>query len=158
MLTARPSPLAETAAEVREVAMRYLARREYTETELIRKLEARGIDDVAAHSAVEALASDGLVSDERFAEVFTRQRVERLYGPVRIRMELRRKGVADDLAAAVLAEYDEQWYRRAEDWVSRSARGEPDQKERARLYRGGMRRGFTHDQVMRAMDRHRDTP
>ncbi len=132
--------------------MRYLARREYTRQELFRKLVARKVDEVTADDAVASLAEEGLVSDERFAEVFTRHRVERLYGPLRIRMELGRKGVDSDLAAAALAPFDDGWHDRAAEWVNRNWRGELDQRERARLYRGGTRRGFTHDQVMRAID------
>lgn len=140
-------------AEVREIAMRYLARREYTRQELFQKLERRGIDEVSADDAVASLAEDGLVSDERFTEVFVRQRVERLYGPLRIRQELHRKGVDRALADAALGSFEgDHWYAQAVQWVSGNWRGELDQRERARLYRGGIRRGFTHDQVMRAIE------
>lgn len=138
------------------MAMRYLARREYCRAELVRKLAGRGVDEGVAREAVARLAEDRLVSDERFAESFARQRVERLYGPRRIRAELKHKGVDGATADAVLAPYGEQWYGQAREWAGRQHSGDLDERERARLYRGGTRRGFTHDQIMRAIDRLRD--
>ncbi len=55
------------------------------------------------------LEQAGALSDTRFAEVYTRVRVEKGYGPVRIDYELRQRGVAAEIAAAALAGYREEW-------------------------------------------------
>jgi regulatory protein len=138
------------------MACRLLARRDHSRLELQRKLVQRGVDGDTAEDVVAHLEEQGLVSDERFAEVFVRQRVERLQGPMRIRQELRARGVADEDIRRALEPFDESWHERARRWVAR--RHDPegaetlDRKARARLYRGGQQRGFSHDQIMRAIE------
>jgi regulatory protein len=123
---------------------------------LLTKLQRRQVEESLALAAIDELAEQNLQSDQRYAESHARQRVARAYGFTRIRAELRNKGIDDDLIAAALADYEDGWYALARDWVSRKHRGELDEKARARLYRGGMNRGFSHDQVMRAIDGLRD--
>ncbi len=139
------------------MALRYLGRREYAVAELESKLRQRGVETETLGEVMVFLLDHDLVSDERYAEAWTRMRVRKGYGPARIRAELRRKAVSDGLIAAALAPYDTDWYDLALAWAERKHRGELDEKARARLYRGGMNRGFTHDQVMRAIDALRNT-
>ena len=134
------------------MALRYLSRREYACEELRRKLEQRGVEGSTAEAVVIDLAEQNLVSDERFAESWARVRVQKGYGPMRIRADLRQKGVSDTVIAGVLTNHEDGWYDLALDWARRKHRGEFDEKARARLYRAGMNRGFSHDQVMRAID------
>ena len=134
------------------MALRYLGRREYAGQELVRKLQQRGVESDTAEVVLEELQQLGLQSDSRFAESFSRQRVMAGYGPARIRSELRHRGVNDTLVSEALAPFEDDWYELARDWVRRKVRGELDEKTRARIYRGGMNRGFSHDQIMRAID------
>lgn len=138
--------------EARAMALRYLARRDYSVFELSRKLAGRGVSRHLARQVSENLAEAGLVSDERFAEVFCRHRFNQHYGPQRIRAELRSKGVDDPIIASCMAPYEDQWHASARTWVGKRVAGELDQKQKARIYRGGMNRGFSHDQVMRAIE------
>ena len=135
------------------MALRYLARRDYSEVELSRKLTQRGVAQDIAASISGRLVETGLVSDERFAEIFCRYRFERHYGPMRIRAELRSRGVEEAIISACMRPYDDQWHDSAHAWVARKASNALDRKEKARIYRAGMNRGFSHDQVMRALDR-----
>ncbi len=134
------------------MAVRYLGRREHSVAELESKLRQRGVENGALEETMAFLLEHDLVSDERYAEAWTRVRVQKGFGPARIRAELRRKGVSDALIAQSLEPFDDTWYDEALRWAERKHRGELDEKARARLYRGGMNRGFTHDQVMRAID------
>ena len=134
------------------MALRWLGRRDYGCCELARKLTQRGVSDELAERVVERLAEAGLVSDLRFAEVFTRQRAERLQGPLRIRAELQSRGIGGEDIDHALAQFDGAWGSRAREWALRRFRGELDRRERARLYRAGRQRGFSHDQVMGAID------
>jgi regulatory protein len=147
-------PLSES--DVREIALRYLARRDYSCAELAAKLLQRGAASEVAEAVVERLGEAGLVSDERFAEVFARYRSQGGYGPMRIRAELRQKGVKGELIEQALEPYADEWHELAFAWLSRRLRGELDRKAEARLYRGGQQRGFSHDQVMRAIERLRE--
>jgi len=141
-----------SANDVMAMAMRYLGRREHARLELLRKLSQRGVDENLANAVIDDLAEQNLQSEERYAESHTRQRVSKCFGLNRIRMELRGKGIDDALVATVLEPYANDWYDLARDWATRKHRGELNEKARARLYRGGMNRGFTHDQIMRAID------
>lgn len=134
------------------MALRYLGRREHSVTELEGKLRQRGVETDTLEDVMAFLLDHDLVSDERYAEAWARTRAQKGYGPARIRAELRRKGVSDALIAQCLEPFEDAWYDEAQRWVERKHRGELDEKARARLYRGGMNRGFTHDQVMRAID------
>ena len=58
-----------SAAEVRDIAVRYLARREYGIEELKRKLVQRGAESDLVEQVVSDCAEQGLVSDERFTEM-----------------------------------------------------------------------------------------
>lgn len=136
-------------AQLRETAMRLLARREHSHLELVRKLTGRGWPSGDAEAVVDELAAENLQSDERFAESFVRQRVGKAYGPVRIRAELGERGIDRGLAARALAGEAPDWPAVAARWYERRYGAEPpsDLKEKARRQQALARRGFTHDQV-----------
>jgi regulatory protein len=147
-----------SAVEARAIAGRFLARREYSRHELGLKLQSRGVDAATAAECVAWLGEHGLVSDTRFAEMFVRSRVARLFGPLKIRAQLRHKGIADELADTVLSAYEETWVDHALSWIRKRVDEPLDRRGRARLYRSGMNRGFSHEQMMRALDRHQAQP
>ncbi|BAU48015.1 RecX family transcriptional regulator [Sulfurifustis variabilis] len=99
------------------------------------------------------LAEEGLLSDERFAEILVRSRRERGHGPLRIAKELEEKGLTQDAI--------ERWVDpRSRDWVAQAsrvrrrkfgARPPKDYAERARQARFLQYRGFTFDQIKRAL-------
>lgn len=141
-----------TVAEARALAYRYLGNREHSCRELMDKLQRRGVTHGVAAETVEQLQEEDLVSDLRFAESFTRSRITRYQGPYKIRADLIRRGVDERLAAQMLAQYEEQWVSIAQQWLEKRHSGEWDRKEKARLYRGGCNRGFSHEHMMRALD------
>lgn len=96
MHTQHDPDTARDYASVNAAAIRALGRREYSEFELRSKLERRFEGDVVAQ-VLETLVADHLLSDERFTEVFVRSRIARGQGPVRIRKELRQRGISDEL-------------------------------------------------------------
>ena len=71
--------------EVRDLAVGYLTRREYGIEELKRKLLQRGIETGVAEQVIGELIDENLVSDQRFAEMYVRTRIRRLFGPLKIR-------------------------------------------------------------------------
>ena len=141
-----------TVADAREFACRYLANREHSRKELRDKLARKGISAGIIAEAIDSLAEEGLVSDLRFAEAFTRSRVSRLYGPLKIRAELMKRGVDSRFIDQALEHHSEIWFESAQSWVLKRARGELDRQEKARLYRAGSSRGFTHEQMFQAFD------
>jgi regulatory protein len=104
---ATPAPAhAEPAGAKRllRLAVAALARREYSRTEIERKLRQRlqpeeTLQDLSL--ALDRLEARGLLCDRRMAEALVRTRAPR-YGRLRLAQELDRRGVARDTIAAAL--------------------------------------------------------
>ena len=84
--------------ELRQRAVRLLARREHTRAELARKLAPHGSEE-DINIVLAELQASRLQSDARFAENYVRANAERL-GASRLRHNLRIKGVASELIDA----------------------------------------------------------
>lgn len=103
---------------------------------------------------VDDLVAEGSLSDERLAETVARARRRRGYGPMRIRKDLEQKGLADHAIARWTDAPMHDWLAEIER-VRRKKFGERqprDFEERARQARFLQRRGFTYDQILRALD------
>lgn len=139
----------DSPAAVRRVAMDLLARREHSRAELARKLSQRGAPEELLESVLDRLAEDGLLSDARYLESAVRKRVQAGCGPLRIREELSRAGIARaDLEQALydesvdwMAELRRVWQRKFAGELPRDAR------ERARQGRFLAYRGFPPDLI-----------
>ena len=82
--------------------------REHTRFELRNKLQrAHRPTDIDA--ALKSLAEQGLQSDERYTELYVELRRNKGYGPLRIRSELREKGVEEALIDIHVDENDGSW-------------------------------------------------
>ena len=141
-----------TETEVRDIAVRCLGRREYAIEELRRKLIQRGADSEITDTVINELADENLVSDQRFTEMYVRMRIRRLFGPLKIRGELRSRGINDRLIAEVMPGGDDTWFDGASQWARKRCSGEPDYATRVKMYRSLMNRGFTHEQANVALD------
>jgi len=139
--TAQP---AVTALDVRRAAMDLLARREHGQQELCDKLGRRFEDAALVRAEVLRLREEGLQSDARFAEVYVRSRAQRLYGPSRIRMELRERRIAEDLIEQALAEAGIDWAQQMRELIRRKFGRQPPETiaERAKQQRFLAYRGF----------------
>lgn len=137
----------------RNLAMNWLARREHSEAELREKLAARDFAPDIIAATVAELAADGLVSDERFAESFVTARMRKGQGPVRIRAELRRRGIGSELTQLHVDESGRDWVALAREVRSRkfgdACPGEF--KEKARQMRFLEYRGFDGGQIRAAV-------
>lgn len=134
--------------------MDLLARREYGQQELIRKLVTRGCPAALAESVVAELLAKRLVSDERLVEALIATRRNQGHGPLRIRKDLREKGVAVELIDAWLDERDPDWLVLMEQ-VRRQKFGAAlptEFTERARQARFLQTRGFGAEQIMKVLN------
>jgi len=131
-------------AAIRRSAMDLLARREHSYAELLRKLRQRGVETSAAEIQLDRLVDDGLLSDERFCEAYIYYRSQRGYGPVRLREELRQRGVAETLVEQALSAVQWDWSELAQKVFSkRFPEGEAtDAAARAKQQRFMQYRGF----------------
>ena len=139
-------------SEVRDIAIGYLGRREYGVEELRQKLQQRGADAGITHSVIEALVKDNLLSDQRFTQMYIRTRVRALFGPLKIRGELRQRGISDAVITREMPDEQNLWFDSACEWVNKRHHAELDYTARAKLHRSLMNRGFTHEQASVALD------
>lgn len=140
-------------AMARKRAMDLLARREHGRLELERKLVQRGCPQKIADKALGGLENDDLLSDERFTESLVQTRYDQGHGPVRIRHDLRQKGVADSIISRWIDERSEQWLALIAR-VRQLKFGDElpsDHKERACQARFLQSRGFTSEQIHMAL-------
>jgi len=136
---------------IRNTAMNLLARREHSASELLQKLKQRDHDADEILRVIEQLQADNLQSDARFAESFINQRVNSGRGPVKIRHELRQKGVAEDLTESLLEPFAEQWQAHmVEQRIRKFGRDIPaDYAQKMKQARFLQNRGFSPESVMR---------
>ncbi|RMG56805.1 MAG: regulatory protein RecX [Gammaproteobacteria bacterium] len=139
--------------------MRLLARREHSARELAHKLAARGCAASTIDELLQALRQEGLQSDARFAESHARSRVERGYGPLKIRAELAERGVDEGLIEEALAPWSESWMELARgQWQKRFGQPPADRAAWAKQARFLQGRGFPSGLISRLMNEiERDT-
>lgn len=135
--------------ELRHAAIGLLARREYSAHELTEKYISRAENPDDWPDVLQRLQDDGLQSDERFCESFLRSRLYKPYGPVRIKQELRLKGIDNLIMQQCFDEQSPDWRALAiEARQRRFGEALPDEpKERARQQRFLQSRGFSLDDV-----------
>ena len=146
--TTTPDHAANPTA-IRKKAMDTLARRDHGQGELIDKLAGKGFERRVVEAEVLRLADEGLQSDTRFAENFVQSRVNQGKGPVRIRVELRQKGIPDGIVEAAIEQTAIDWFELAESVRARKfgiARP-ANFKEKARQMRFLQYRGFESDHI-----------
>ena len=94
---------------VRNTALDILARREHTRLELSRKLKAKDFSEEEIEAQIDTLIDEGLQSDERYAESYVNMRRNRGYGPLKIKQELRQRGISSELVNIFVEFNDKVW-------------------------------------------------
>ena len=97
------------AVELRSRAISLLARREHSRAELSRKLTQRGARKDLLDALLDELEAEELLSEARFVEAFVHSRTQRGQGPVKIRAELARRGIDDNLIERFLTRTSDSW-------------------------------------------------
>ena len=136
----------ESAAALKARALRLLARREHSRDELARKLSPHAESAAILEALLRELEARKQLSDERFAE----QRAHvlaRKYGAARIRLDLKSKGVAEELLERVSAQGELETARAILARKYRQlATTREERAKRARFLQG---RGFSSDVIHR---------
>lgn len=124
---------------------------EYCEADIYRKaLKDLEGDADAARKVLEALISEKYVDNARYASAFAREKAAiQGWGPVKIRFQLKAKGVEEGTIRAALEEIDRE--KQADKLnkllqaKARSLAGDP--QFRLKLLRFGLTRGYDYDAV-----------
>jgi regulatory protein len=135
--------------ELRQRALRLLVRREHSRAELSRKLAAHGTEEEIANVLTQ-LETEGLLSDARAAGAFVRAHAER-FGIVRLRQDLRKRGLDPELAGADFAELGNELERARLVWSKKFPAAPESATEWARQARFLQSRGFTPETIRKLL-------
>ncbi len=151
---------------VRRAAMDLLARREHAKSELRQKLQRRfakpnfakgfGAEGVpeGIDSVLDILELEGLQSDERYAQSYARQRIQRGWGPQQVRRDMRGKGLDEQAIAAAFSALDIDWCAQAREVYLKKFGPTPprDMRDKARRLRFMQYRGFGSDEMQHLLE------
>jgi regulatory protein len=99
----------EEARRALGAALRYLARGDRTQHEVVCYLHRKGFSDQAAQEAIQRLDGWGYLEDRRVALHWARAKMQRsLWGPLRVAMGLQRRGIDPDTVQEVLSGLSEE--------------------------------------------------
>lgn len=113
-------------------------------------------DEEAAAQVVASLIEDRYVDDARYASAFAREKAQiQGWGPVKIRFQLRAKGVKDSIITEALQEVEPQ---KAQDKLekvlfTKAKTLQEDPQFRLKLLKFGLTRGYNYDEVEDAVSK-----
>lgn len=130
---------------------------EYCEADVYRKaLKYLEGDEEAAARVTRALVEERYVDDLRYAGAYVREKANiQGWGPVKIRFQLRAKGVKEEVIREALEEIvPEKATEKLDRLMAAKARTlEGDIQQRLKLIRFGLSRGYTYDEVEKSIKR-----
>ena len=128
-------------------ALRYLAGREHSRAELVRKLAPHEEEPGQIERVLDALQAKDFISEARVVASVINRRAASL-GGARLRQELQAKGIDPERVRAAVAELKDTELERAQAvWRKRFGEAATDTKQWARQVRFLMARGFSADVV-----------
>jgi len=137
--------------DLRERALRLLARREHSRAELARKLGQAGFARHDIEALLDEFEEKNWLSDRRFAESYVADHRARA-GSVKLTYDLRQRGVPDSVIEAVLSSNrDSELERAREVWQKKFGAAPADAADQARQIRFMQSRGFTSEVIRRAI-------
>ena len=142
------------ARRAKEKALYLLEHRNHSKRELTEKIARTAASWEAAEAAAGQMEELGLVDDQAYArdrarEMFLRKR----WGPLRVKQELRRKGIDGELIEELLEEYRQ---RDEGGLVAENVRAvletkysgwREDEKQRRRAFASLQRRGYSYEEI-----------
>ena len=136
-------------SNLRERALRLLARREHTRAELAKKLSRFVEEDDDLNGLIEDLTNTGLVCDQRFAEHFINAKQKR-FGHLKIAHELRAKGLnAETITQLTVTSREQELESARAVWQRKFPTPPTSSAEKAKQMRFLQGRGFSSDTIYR---------
>lgn len=132
-------------------ALRYLAGREHSRAELVRKLAPHEAEPGQIERVLDDLQAKDFISEERVVASVINRRAASL-GGARLRQELQAKGIDPERVRDAVAQLKDSELERAQEvWRKRFGDAPEDTKQWARQVRFLMARGFAADVVRRVV-------
>jgi regulatory protein len=137
---------------LRERALGFLSRREYSRLELKRKLAPHVENESELETLLDDFVRRGWLSEQRFTEQIIHARSGK-YGTRRIAHELREKGISAEAVAALLPQLQEGELETARAaWAKKFGTLPADAKERAKQMRFLQGRGFSFPVIAKVLE------
>lgn len=145
---------------LRQRALEYLGKREYSYAELAQKLknylaEDETVDDIT--QVLDDFKARGWLSDARFTEQIVHARQAK-FGVNKIAQELKQKGVADDLIADAVSQVKENELENAKEiWRKKFKAAPSNRDEWAKQARFLQSRGFGFETIKKVLSETKDS-
>lgn len=145
-MKSKPEP-----GDLRERALRLLARREHSRVELARKLGQAGFVQDEIDALLDEFEGKNWLSDQRFAESYVADHRARA-GSVKLAYDLRQRGVSDAIIESVLHENRDTELERAHQvWQKKFGVPPVDMAGKIRQMRFLQNRGFTVEMIRKIL-------
>ena len=145
--------MASVEKTLRQRALEYLSKREYSGAELGQKLKAYATEEEDIPALLLDFTQRGWLSDARYTEQLLHARQAK-FGAARVAQELREKGVSDDLVARAVEQLQGNEYARASEvWRKKFKAAATTREEWAKQARFLQSRGFTFDVIKKVLNR-----
>lgn len=146
-MKSKPEP-----GDLRERALRLLARREHSRFELARKLGQAGFVQDEIESLLDEFEGKNWLSDQRFAESYVADHRART-GNVKLAYDLRQRGVDEAVIKSVLSQHcDNELERARQVWEKKFGSIPADAAEKTRQMRFMQSRGFMADAIRHVLN------
>jgi regulatory protein len=132
-------------------ALKYLAAREHSRVELMRKLASHAESPEQIQQVLDELEAKGLLSAQRFADSMLHRKAAR-FGTARLQAELAQHKLPPDIAKEATQSLRETEFERAYAlWVRRYGHTSQTPEDKARQMRFLAGRGFSSDVIRRVV-------
>ena len=134
---------------IKDYCLGLLVRREHSQKELLNKSLIKGWDTDDIITVIDELAVQAWQSDSRYAESYTRHRINKGYGPLWISYELRKNGIEGFNVDDVVQQTAGSWIDLLEQVYSKKYKQVLvlDRNEWAKRSRFLMQRGFSSTMI-----------
>jgi len=127
-----------------------LAMREHSRQEIYNKLKKKPFSEgVDLDLLLNELEEKDYLNEDRFLESYIRSRSQRGYGPVKIKHELKQKGLSDSQISSFITDCNIEWYELANSQRIKKFGDELPQeyKDKVKQMRYLFNRGFSTEQI-----------
>ena len=140
--------------EILEKIKRWCAYQERSVSEVKFKLRGWKVKPAQAEKIIETLKDDDFINDERYATVFVSGKFRiKQWGRIKLKAELRAKGITDEFISKALGQIDEEDYLLALKNIldkKRSSLKDPDSRDSiVKLQKYAMSKGYEWELVRR---------
>lgn len=142
--------------EAKKSALRLLSIRNHSYQELYRKLSKKKFSEDIIKKVLDDLTALGYLNDKTFAEQFFKELTEKLFGPLKIKNEMIKRGVAKEVVDEILSEYfnnDEMQKEIIQKLLSKNkfSKKISNRNELQKIYNYLVSRGFSSEIVINSL-------